>query len=162
MNLISSIMEKMIVYFENDVHQINHAIKVYGFAKTIGELEGLSKEKQEILEITAILHDIGIPESMRKYSSSAAKYQEEEGPPIARNLLKELNLNDELLDRVYFLIGHHHSYNYIDDVDFQILVEADFFVNIFEKNLNKEQIETIKKKNFKTESGIKLLNSMYL
>lgn len=34
-----------------------------------------SKEKLEILEVAAILHDIGIKESERKYSSSAAKYQ---------------------------------------------------------------------------------------
>jgi hypothetical protein len=69
-------------------------------------------------------------ESERKYSSSAAKYQEMEGPPIARDLLKEFNLGTEFIERICFLIGNHHTYNKIDDIDFQILVESDFIVNI--------------------------------
>ena len=33
----------------------------------------------------AYLHDIGIKEAERKYQSSAAPYQEQEGPAIARD-----------------------------------------------------------------------------
>lgn len=161
-NLTSQVLSKMIMYFDGDVKRINHAMKVHGFAKSIGELEEISKEKLEILEVAAILHDIGIKESERKYYSSAAKYQEMEGPAVASDILKEFNLNKNFMDRIIYLIGNHHTYSKIDSVDFQILVEADFIVNIFEDCLEKEQVQIIKEKYFKTSSGISFLKSMYI
>lgn len=161
MNRISATIEKMITYFNGDVKRINHALKVYSFAKSIGELESLPKEKQEILELAAVLHDIEIKESEKKYSSSAGKYQEMEGPLVARDILKEFKLNRDVLDRICFLIGHHHTYNKIDDIDYQILIEADFLVNIFEDGMDQKQIDTIKQKYFKTNIGILFLNRLY-
>ncbi len=161
-NIVASIISKMIEYFEGDNRRINHALKVYAFAKNIGELESLSNEKLEILEIAAVLHDIGIKESERKYSTSAGKYQEIEGPPVAADILKEFNLDKETLDRICYLIGNHHSYSKIDDIAFQILVEADFLVNIFEDNIKTDQIKSIKEKYFRTNIGISYLDSMYV
>lgn len=156
------VMKKMIEYFDGDVRRINHAIKVYGFAKSIGELEGIAGEKLDILETAAILHDIGIKLSEIKYSSSAGKYQEIEGPPVARDILKEFDPDSAFTERVCYLIGNHHSYGKIDGVDFQILVEADFLVNIFEDGMERSQIETICRKYFKTATGTRILESMYL
>lgn len=39
MNTSAQVMEETIKYFDGDLKRINHLIKVYGFAKTIGELE---------------------------------------------------------------------------------------------------------------------------
>ena len=161
MNYVSKTMKKMIDYFGSDIRRINHALKVYGFAKSIGELEKISREEQEILEISAIIHDIGIKEAERKYSSDAGIYQEIEGPHVAKELLEKYNINDEIKERIYHLIGNHHSYSKIDGTDFQILVEADFLVNIFESNIQKEQIEIIEQKYFKTKTGKKFLSSIY-
>lgn len=158
---ISDIMSKMIEYFDGDVRRINHAIKVHSFAKIIGELEKISKEKLRILEVAAILHDIGIKESERKYSSSAAKYQELEGPPVACDILKSFELSKDFMDRVSYLIGNHHTHSKIDDIDFQILIEADFIVNIFEDSITKEQIKVIKQKYLKTNTGRTFVESMY-
>ncbi|KOF57919.1 MULTISPECIES: HD domain-containing protein [Clostridium] len=152
----------MILYFDGDVRRINHAMKVYSFAKTIGELENIGNDKLLILEVAAVLHDIGIKESERKYNSSAGNYQEIEGPAVAKDILEEFNLDKNFVDRVCYLIGHHHTYNKIDDVDYQILIEADFIINIFEDSIEKERVEIIKNKYFKTESGIHLIDSMYL
>ncbi|MEG6511121.1 HD domain-containing protein [Desulforamulus ruminis] len=160
--MASSMMKKMIAYFGADVKRINHALKVYALAKSIGELEGLTGEKLEILDAASILHDIGIKESERKYSSTAGKYQQLEGPPIAREFLQEFNLSQSFVERVCYLIGNHHTYTKIDDLDFQILVEADFLVNIFEGDLGQEQVEIIKEKYFKTKIGRSYLESMYL
>lgn len=160
-DLVSSVVSKMIIYFDGDVRRINHAMKVHGFAKSIGELEGISEEKLRILEVAAVLHDIGIKESERKYSSSAARYQELEGPPVACDILKEFNLSKDFVDRVSYLIGNHHTHSKIDDIDFQILVEADLIVNIFEDCLEKEQARIIKEKHFKTSTGIYFMESMY-
>lgn len=158
---ISDIISKMIVYFDGDVRRINHAIKVHSFAKTIGEIEKISEEKLTILEVAAILHDIGIKESERKYSSSAAKYQELEGPPVAFDILKSFELRKDFMDRVSYLIGNHHTHSKIDDIDFQILIEADFIVNIFEDSITKEHIKIIEQKYFKTNTGRAFIESMY-
>jgi HD superfamily phosphodiesterase len=160
-SIISETIKKMILYFDGDVKRVNHALKVYAFAKSIGELEGIPVEKLRILEVAAILHDIGIKESERKYSSSSGKYQEMEGPPVARNILQELNFSQDFIDRVSHLIANHHTYSKIDDIDFQILVEADFLVNIFEDEIRKEQVKIIKKKYFRTNTGISYLESLY-
>jgi predicted metal-dependent HD superfamily phosphohydrolase len=162
MKLASSVISSMIEYFEGDANRIGHSLKVYGFAKSIGELEALNDEKMTVLEIAAILHDIGIRESERKYSSAAARYQEQEGPPAARGILKESGLSGEQLERVCYIIGNHHTYGKIDDVDFQILVEADFLVNIHEGKMEKEQIKSIRKNYFKTGTGLHYLDSMFI
>lgn len=157
-----SLINEMIKYYSGDVRRINHFMKVYSFAKTIGELEQLSGEKQEILEIAAIVHDIGIKVSEQKYNSSSGKYQQIEGPAIAEDLLKRLGYSDLIISRVSYLVGHHHTYNAIDDLDFQILVEADFLVNIYEDNMSQEAICKIRDNYFKTNAGISFLKQMYL
>lgn len=161
-NIIYNTMSKMISYFEGDVRRINHALKVHNLAKSIGELENISKDKLFILELAAILHDIGIKESERKYNSHAGNYQEIEGPPVGRKLLEEFNLDHTLLDRICFLIGSHHTYSSIDDIDFQILIEADFLVNIFEDGIKREKLQRIREAYFKTKSGTRYLESMYM
>ena len=44
--------------------------------------------------------------------------------------LSKLGYDKKIIERVSYLVAHHHTYNEIDDVDYQILVEADFLVNI--------------------------------
>lgn len=157
----SSAIMKMILYFEADVKRINHALKVYTFAKSMAELEEVTEEKLQIIELASILHDIGIKESEKKYSSASGKYQQIEGPPVAEDLLSDFNIDRQIIDRICYLIGNHHTYTRIDDIDFQILVEADFLVNIFEDNLSPEQISIIKHKYFKTPTGLAYLDSMF-
>ena len=152
---------KMIRYFGNDVRRINHALKVHGLVRVIAGLEKLSLPELTVLEIAALLHDIGIKEAERKYQSTAGHYQELLGPDIARELLTDLSLAEDSFERICYLIGHHHSYNQIDGLDFQVLVEADFLVNIFEGQMSKAQIAAIKEKYFKTKTGIGLLTAMY-
>ncbi|WP_026883156.1 HD domain-containing protein [Clostridium akagii] len=159
--MVDKVMIDMIIYFGCDVTRINHAIKVYGFSKTIGELENLDKKEQLILEVTAILHDIGIKVSEEKYNSSSGKYQEIEGPAVAKGLLEKYNLPEDVLSRILYIIGNHHSYNKIDGNEFQILVEADCLVNIFEDKMDKQAIEHIKNKCFKTKSGLNFVGSIY-
>ena len=122
----------------------------------------LDKKTKEIITYTAILHDIGIKEAEKKYNSSIGNYQELEGPFIAREMLSDLMISAEIVDRVCYIIRNHHSYTKIDSIDFQIIVEADTLVNIFEDEMNKEAIENINLHIFKTETGKKLIRTMYL
>ena len=156
----NEILGIMIKYNGTDVRRINHAIKVFTFAQYIGIKENCSSKEQSIIEYSSILHDIGIHEAEKKYNSISGKYQEELGPDIAKELTGTLEISDDIRERVYYLIGNHHSYNKIDGTDFQILVEADFIVNIFEGNINNN--EDVRQKIFKTKTGIELLENMYL
>ena len=160
--MIFPIMNDMIRYFDKDVRRINHALKVYDFACLIAEKSGVDDEKRQIVEIVALLHDIGIKEAERKYNSSDSRYQEQEGPAVARAILAPYHLDEKLVDRVCYIIGNHHTYTKIDGIDFQILVEADFIVNIYEDEMKPEVVRSLKKKIFKTEAGTRLLEGMYL
>ena len=161
MNLIGQIINAMIAYYAGDVRRINHFLKVYGFAKAIGEMEGLDESTQEILEIAALTHDIGIKNSEKKYNSSAGNYQQIEGPPEAKKLLERLDVESGIIDRVCWLIAHHHTYTDIQGIDYQILVEADFLVNFYEDNVSQDSIQSIRDKIFKTLSGKMILNAIY-
>jgi len=160
--MIYPVMNDMIRYFQNDVRRINHALKVYDFACLIAEESGVDDEKRQVIGIAALLHDIGIKEAERKYHSSASRYQEEEGPAIAREILAPRHLDEKIVDRICYIIGNHHTYTKIDGTDFQILVEADFIVNIYEDEMKPDVIQSIKTKIFKTEAGTRLLEGMYL
>ncbi|WP_315073134.1 HD domain-containing protein [uncultured Clostridium sp.] len=159
---ISLIINEMIKYYAKDPRRVNHFLKVFSFAKSIGELEKLDEETQDILEIAAVMHDIGIKLSEEKYNSSAGNYQEIEGPPVAKEILLKYNFDETFIDRVCYLIGHHHTYGEIDRIDYQILIEADFLVNIYEDEIKIPQIESIKEKYFKTKAGTEFLINLYL
>ena len=58
---VSEILQKMITRAGGNLHDIAHFVKVWAYAKTIGELEGLDPEMQRLVEITAIIHDIAVP-----------------------------------------------------------------------------------------------------
>ena len=149
-------------YDKGDPMRIQHFIKVHDFATAIGVLEGLDDETMRVLEAAAILHDIGIHVSEEKYGSSAGNYQEIEGPPIAEEILRTLGgYSDEEIERIKYLIGHHHTYTDIDGMDYQILVEADFLVNIYEDDLPAQAIKNARERIFKTDTGIKLLEDMF-
>lgn len=152
----------MIQYFGQDVRRINHALKVYGFAGCIARGENLNDRKALVVDLAAILHDIGIREAERKHHSNSGHFQEIEGPAIARSILSGTDLDNEIIERVCFIIGHHHSYQKIDGPDFQILVEADFLVNIYEDSMEKHSVERIRKQYFKTHTGISMIESIYL
>ena len=151
----------MCEYYRGDKKRINHFIKVHSYAKCIGELENLSYDELFTLETASIVHDIGIKNSELKYNSSSGKYQEIEGVPEARKLLESLNFESSTIDRVCYLVGHHHTYTNIQGMDYQILVEADFLVNLFEDNNSIESVKSVKSTIFKNKTGILLLENIF-
>ena len=109
----------------------------------------MDQKKQKILDIAAIMHDIGIRPSEEKYGRCNGKLQE--FPEITK----------EEIDRICYLIGHHHTYTGIDGEDYRILLEADFLVNAYEDEMRKETICTFRNHVFRTKTGIELLNTMF-
>ena len=161
--MIDLIMKKMICqsYGDKKKKDIAHFLKVYSYAKTIGELEKLDKKTLEILEISAIVHDIACPLCREKYGNSQGQYQELEGPSLVKEFLNEFHLDDFVVERVSYLVGHHHTYENVNGIDFQILLEADFLVNADEMNLSKQAILNMKNNVFQTESGKELISVIY-
>jgi len=165
--MIGAAINRMILYFGPDAGRIQHAMKVYCLAYALWDEEARTRgipdtdERRNSLLLTAVLHDIGIHEAERKYNSSAGKYQEIEGPPIAEKILRECGADAEITARVSYLVAHHHTYNLIDGLDFQILVEADLLVNLEEEKGGREAVLFVRDK-YMTTSGAKLLMDSYL
>jgi len=166
--MIDTVLGKMINYLGSDAKRIHHAMKVYSFSIALWEEEARERgldildERRETLLLAAILHDIGIHEAERKYNSSEGKYQEKEGPSIAGEILEECGVEDKISARVCYLVGHHHTYHLIDDLDFQILVEADLFVNLEEEHMASAAILSVRDKYMKTAGSKRLLDSYLL
>lgn len=160
--LLEQIADSMMEYYAGDTRRINHFMKVYAYASMIGKMEKLDSKTQEILEMTALMHDIGIKVSEQKYGSSAGHYQELEGPAVAREMLAAFPLDFETVERICYLIGHHHTYTNMDGMDYQILVEADFLVNLDEDHADAQTIAHVREKIFRTESGIRILDCLFL
>lgn len=158
--MISKILEKMIGFSNGNMHDIDHFIRVWAYAKTIGELEGLNAETQFVLEIAAITHDIACPLCREKYGHTNGKYQEIEGRSLVQKFLKGTQLRDDQIERIAFLVGHHHTLDNIDGIDWQILIEADYIANASENGYAKEKIEKFITLHTKTQSGKRLLKSV--
>lgn len=158
---VSPIMKKMISFSDGNIHDIDHLVRVWTYARTIGELENLDNETQFILEIAAITHDIACPLCREKYGNTNGKLQEEEGVPLVKDFLSDTGLNEAQIERVAFLVGHHHTFTGIDGVDWQVLVEADYIANATEKGYSTQNISNFEQKIMKTESGKRILQSIF-
>ena len=151
----------MIKLYRGDAKRIQHFCKVHSYAKLIAETENMDKKDLFILEAVALTHDIGIHVCEEKYGNCNGKLQEKEGPAIAKKLLQEWGFAGDISERVQYLIAHHHTYDKIDGMDYQILVEADFLVNIMEDNLSKEAASHAYHTIFKTECGKQICRDMF-
>ena len=155
------LISEMMSYYHHDPEQVNHFMKVFAYALTIADCEDIDAEEREILLTAAILHDVGCKLCKEKYGSTAGHLQEIEGPAIAEEMMEKLGYDSKVIERVSYLVGHHHSYDNIDGIDYQILVEADFLVNIDESEKYYRQKEAVLKKIFRTETGISIYNDLF-
>ena len=157
---IAEILKKMITFSNGNIHDIDHLIKVWTYAKTIGELEGLDPETQFVLEVAAITHDIACPLCREKYGNANGKYQEIEGAPLVTEFLSDTGMTTEQISRVAYLVGHHNTLTDIKGMDYQILIEADYIVNASENGYSKENVENFVEKIVKTQSGRELTRAV--
>lgn len=158
---IAEMMQEMIAYSEGNIHDIDHFIRVWTYAKTIGEMEGLDEKTQFVLEAAAITHDIACPLCREKYGNTGGRLQEKEGVPLTEEFLSGSGLSEDEVERVKYLVGHHHTYKDIDGIDYQILVEADYIANATENGYGPKDVCLFMERFFKTEAGRKLLKSIF-
>ena len=150
---IAQILEKMLVFSNGDLGDIEHLVKVWTYAKTIGELEGLDAATQFVLETAAITHDIACAQVRARLGKAVFKYQEEEGGPLVTEFLAESGMSEEQIRRVAYLVGHHHTLDCIEGLDYQILIEADYITNAAENSWEKEAVKRFMEQYFKTAAG---------
>ena len=158
--MINDIMSEMIAINQGDTRRIAHALKVYGLAKCIAGRQNVSDWDMNVIEAAAVLHDIAIRYCEDVYGSSGGKLQEKEGPSIARPILEKYEEDTVLIERVLYIIAHHHTYENIDGVDHQIIIEADLIVNAEEGDISAKAFETVQKKYFKTQAGKEIAKNM--
>lgn len=117
--------KKMIDYSHGNLHDINHFMKVYAYAKMIADGEQLDPDTQKLVEMTALVHDIACPLCRVKYGNTNGKNQEKESAALIAEFFKDSNLPQDFTDRISFLVSHHHTLDQIDGIDYQIIIEAE-------------------------------------
>lgn len=118
-------VEELKRHFGPDQRRINHALKVLAYAENIMDGEGIDEKNRKVITITALLHDVGIKVAEQKYNSSAGTYQEIEGPPIVTEIMARHSEPEEIIQRVVYIVGGHHTSAKNNGLDFQIIWEAD-------------------------------------
>ena len=152
---------KMIAYYGGDPKRIQHFVKVHSFARIIAVGEQMDEGSLFILEAAAYTHDIGIKPAEEKYGQCDGKLQEQEGPIVAQKMLSELRFENYLIERICYLIGHHHTYTNVDGLDYQVLIEADFLVNLYEDDANRSAVMKAYENIFRTQTGRKIFREMF-
>jgi len=159
--LMAELMGRMVQYSDGNVHDIDHFARVWAYAKTIGHLEDLDGDTQRVLEAAAIVHDIACPLCREKYGHTAGPLQEREGAVLAADFLKDCGLTLAEVERVSFLVGHHHTLTGVDGPDWQILLEADYIANAQENSWPPENIRNFLDTVCRTASGEWLIRSIF-
>ena len=161
MDIERSLIKELEVYFGSDKKRINHAKRVLGFAEEL-----LRKEKGDwhIVIPAAILHDVGIKAAEAKFGSSAGHLQEKEGPEIARKILMKFALSKKDIEEICAIIACHHSPGKINSLNFKLLYDADWLVNLKDeiKTQDKKALKPFIDKIFLTQSGKALAYKTYL
>lgn len=158
------VIAEMKEVFKEVPYGIDHTLNVLKDADAIMDGESIEGVERELISIVVILHDIGAIEAQRKYGSMDAIYQEKEGPAIAEGILASLNYDLKFIERVCFIIGHHHTPSMIDGIDFQIQWEADVLANLeyMDVKEDKERLQQYIEDNFKTSTGKSLALTRFM
>ena len=149
-----ALVEAMEKYFERDTKRIDHAHAVIARAEEI--LKDTTKADPNIVIAAAVFHDIGIKNAELKYGSSAAEYQEIEGPPVTREILAALGYEESFIKEVCDIVGHHHHPRDEESVNFDVLYDADMLVNLAESQESRgvgKILSYLRHATFRTSAG---------
>lgn len=127
---------RMKQYHDSDPKKVQHFVRVYTLAKSIGELEKLSEEDQFNLELAAIVHDV-----------------EGDRIPVVRDILRECGVTEESAIKVCHMVENVENYEHIATLDHQILIEAKLIVDFKEQALPENEIIRKAEDLFLTNTG---------
>ena len=161
--MLEKTIKEMHSIFGDDRKRINHAMEVLKHSCAIYNGEFPGNNAGIIVELAAVLHDIGIKQAESRYNSTAPFYQHREGPPLAKKVLEKAGADPKTTARVLYIVGHHHYKSKIDGPDFQILWEADLIANLPEFPVfsgNYARFEKMVNYNLKTRTGREIALSL--
>ncbi len=155
------LIEEMMAVFGEDARRISHAFSVLEYAERIAAVEG---GDLSVITAAAILHDIGIHQAEYKYNSATGNYQEIEGPPIAREILERHNFPLQAVEHICKIIANHHSAKNIDTLEFRIVWDSDWLVNIPDdfNGVESTKMRSLVEKVFKTKTGREMAGHLFL
>ena len=154
-------LTKIMMEYYNDVRFSEHSIKAYAYARVIAEGESLSDNDKLILNAATILHDIGIPLAIKIHGSSKGEYQEAEGAKLVPEMLEKAEIHG-ITEQVAWLVGNHHTHELAkNNMLLQILMEADYLVNLAEGKASDEKIREVLDGFFVTETGKGYLQGLF-
>lgn len=161
--LVTQLHKEVIEYFAaTDMSQIGHTEAVHNFAQLIASLERCDEHKQAMIEMSALLHDIGCPNAKIKYGNTNAPNQEKEGKPKAEEILAKYSMPEEDKTLLAEVVGKHHHLKEVQALGFAILAEADLIVNLLEGYYNLGQAAHLFDSFMVTKSGRDLYRNMFL
>lgn len=155
--MLMNITDAMCEWEKQVPDRIHHFLKVHAFARQIALHEGMTGEALFTLEAAALVHDIGIKPAIAQTGACAGPVQEKLGADAVPAFLAALDVPQPVIDRVTFLVGHHHTTTGVDALDWRILLEADYLVNMIEGKHTAAQIDAFKANVFRTQEGLKLI-----
>lgn len=159
--MLNKLKMAMIEYFAGDAKRIQHFLKVHELAGLIATAEGLDEKTRLTVEAAAVVHDVGIKIGEKLYGVCTGKQQEQLGPPMAKRMLADAGFPEDVTERACYLVGHHHTYENIDGIDLQILIEADFLVNLYEDGVSRDGVVSAFNSIFRTNTGKLLCRQMF-
>ncbi len=110
-------------YFKSDFKRIGHALRVARYAERIGISE---KGNMAVILSAAYLRDVG------RHDSTAAGFQEQEGPAVARAILEKLGANEKLIAEVCHIVGRRHP-GPEETTDFKVVCDAEGIADLEER-----------------------------
>lgn len=160
--IVKTMSDRVMAYFaKNDQSQIPHTLNVAYFTRLIAANEEYNEEKKTLMEIAALLHDIGCPQAKSKYGNSLPVNQEKEGRIVAENILCNCNeLTQEQKEWLCDVVGNHHHHNKVVELGFEALADADLIVNMIEGYYDKNRSSIFRKMIF-TNKGREIFNELF-
>jgi putative nucleotidyltransferase with HDIG domain len=150
-------------YLKQDFKRIGHAVRVARYAEEIGKGE---RGNLAVILTAAYLHDIGAKEAERKHPEDCYQYHEDEGVPVAREILTRLKAKEAMIDEVCDIIRHHHETGSEKTTNFRCVYDADMIANLEERknenSIRTGELQAVIKKTFLTESGMNLAKKILL
>lgn len=134
---VNRVALRMKQYHHGDPMKVQHFVRVYTLAKTIGELEHLTEEEQLDLELAAIVHGV----------------EGEQRIPVVRDILLECGIGETAAMHVCHIVENAENYEHISTLDHQILIEAKLIVDFKEHDTPADDIVRIAEERFITHSG---------
>ncbi|MEM0938695.1 MAG: Pycsar system effector family protein [Bacteroidota bacterium] len=123
--LLKNVKEHSIYVLSNQLppqltfHNLEHTLNVVKGVKIIGSGEELNEDDMIILEIAALLHDVGYKDSFENH--------EENSKSIASRLLSDLDADKEIIDKVNLCISATQSEHIPKNKLEKIMKDADMF-----------------------------------